>query len=116
MNEMCLIIKAALLGNGSQSKLLFLQKTNSLIDALYFLYGFHTAAKALLYPVSYTHLDVYKRQVECYEQFYSSYEAAVTQKTGRCFRLRTAASYSIMQFEKMRSDADVKGLCSRVAV
>ena len=49
MNEMCLIIKAALLGNGSQSKLLFLQKTDSLIDALYFLYGFHTAAKALLY-------------------------------------------------------------------
>ena len=49
MNEMCLIIKAALLGNGSQSKLLFLQKTNSLIDALYFLYGFHTAAKALLH-------------------------------------------------------------------
>ena len=37
MNEMCLIIKAALLGNGSQRKLLFLQKTNSLIDALYFL-------------------------------------------------------------------------------
>ena len=49
MNEMRLIIKAALLGNSSQRKTLLLQKINRLIDPLYFLYGFHTAAQTLLY-------------------------------------------------------------------